>query len=178
MAAQDPWENSTPTLCNPPTLQGGDSAPQGQSPLGDSAPLPATGVPIPVPASGPSLRDSPAERARHGAAPRHQARKMRRPPGAQRGQVGVHRPMAKMEKTTEAGSEKIRVVILVSNRLTFCISSEDSARVQLVQDLVVNGHVVSPGLARSLRVVCTREPGLLRSFHCFINLSPCFDSLG
>ena len=97
-----------PPFVSPPPLLGADCAPPGQRPLVDSAPLPAEGVPTPAPPASGAL-PAGAERARSGAAPRHQVRKRRGPQGAQSGQIGFLIPLAKLEKTVRAGTERYKL---------------------------------------------------------------------
>lgn len=88
-ARQPPWKDST--LSNRTASPGRDDGPQDQKPLGDSAPLPAAGVPFPACSLARSQRAVPEQRV---PAFKHQVRKMLGRRGAQGCPEGFQSPTA------------------------------------------------------------------------------------
>lgn len=145
------WKNSVSTLSKPTAAAGrrlcssGSTALRGERPLADRGRSQSRPQLL-----APCLHGSGAERARNGAAPRHQVRKRRGPRVARSGQVGFLRPLAKLEKTVGAGAERIQVVIVVSNCLISCILSGESEGDRVPQNLGINGHMASTRAALSV----------------------------
>lgn len=114
-----PGRNRLLPFLTSPSLQGGTMLRRVRG-LWGQRPLPGRGRPLPGSQPlAPSVSGSRTERARCGAAPRRQVRKLRGRRGAQSGPVGFQRPTAKMEKTAGAGTKRIHVVIVVSNNNVF-----------------------------------------------------------